>query len=47
MYGQGGMWDGGRQEKREKNPGAQGIGYPLLVSKWLIIFIFFCCVTVM
>jgi len=47
MYGQGGCGMVADRKKREKNLGAQGIGYPLLVPKWLIILIFSCRVTVM
>jgi hypothetical protein len=37
----------GANENRTKTPGAHGIGYPLFVSKWLIILIFSRRVTVM
>ena len=36
----------GANENRGKTLGAHGIGYPLIVSKWLIILIFSCRVTV-
>jgi hypothetical protein len=47
MYSQGVCGMVADRKKREKNLGVQGIGYPLLVSKWLIILVFSCRVTVM